>query len=82
MGQPVWVFGAGEKQGRLRTEPGPGLERNAEPNCREESRGERGAADLGQKLLTAGGRVPVQGDWVGEFKVKVKVKVREGARMK
>lgn len=39
-------------------------------------REEDGAADLGQKLLTAGGRDPVKGDWVGEFKV------REGARMK
>ena len=76
MGQPVWVFGAGEKQGRLRTEPGPGLERNAEPNCRGSRAAERGAADLGQKLLTAGGRVPVQGAWVGEFKV------REGVSMK
>lgn len=76
MGQPVWVFRAGEKQGHLRTEPGSGFERNAEPNCRGSRAAERGAADLGPKLLAAGGRIPVKGDWVAEFKV------REGARMK
>lgn len=30
---------------------------------------ENGAAGLGWKLLRAGGRDPVKGDWVGEFKV-------------
>ena len=37
---------------------------------------EDGAVDLGQKLLTGGGRDPVKGDWVEEFKV------REGTRLK
>lgn len=42
---------------------------------------ENGAAGLGWKLLRAGGKYPVKGDWVGEFKVgdggKNKIRVTE-----